>query len=166
MRPLVRIAAFLSAATLVLGGVTTPAAAAPVAVAPAASQDFKADSGDRCQYGHTTGVLAWRAPRPTIHAVVDVKGTVVDRPSRTDPGVGCAEDGAFSAASFIAYVGRTVVDSAQVRVDNGSADFVLTLGESSATVPIIERVVVQICRYPNTPVGISYCGSPQTYLPR
>lgn len=171
MKPLARKVAFLFTATaftatvLVAGAVVTPAAAGPVTAEPAVSQEFKADSGDRCQYGYTTGVLAWRTPRPTIYSVVDVKGMVVDRPNRSDPGVGCADDGGYTAAGFIAYNGRTVVDSAVVRIDNGSADVGLTLGETSSTIPTIERVVVQICRYSSAPVGISYCGSPQTYLP-
>lgn len=175
MSPLVRNAAFLSAttalvATLAGGALAGPAAASPaaadrVATAPAAAQDFKADSGDRCRYGHTTGSLAWRAPRPSVHSVVDVKGIVVDRPTPTDPGVGCADDGAFTAAGFVAYAGRMVVDSAVVRVDNSSAEIVLTLGVNGTATPIIDRVVVQVCRYSTTPIGISYCGSPQTYLP-
>lgn len=166
MKQLVRTAAFLLAATaLVAAALATPAAAQPVVVEPTASQEFKADSGDRCGYGYTTGALAWRAPRPTIYSVVDIKGIVVDRPNRSDPGVGCADDGGYTAAGFIAYVGRTVVDSAVIRVDNDTADFALTLGETSTITPIIERVVVQICRYSSAPVGISYCGSPRTYLP-
>lgn len=170
MKALARNAAILIAAA-VATAVATPATAGaavttdPPAAEPAVSQEFKADSGDRCWYGYTTGTLTWRAPRPTIYSVVEVKGTVVDRPSRTDPGVGCVDDGAYTVAAFIAYVGRTEVDRALVRVDNGSADVLATLGENSTATPIIERVVVQICRYAATPFGISYCGSPQTYLP-
>lgn len=168
MRTLVRNVAFLfAAATLATGAVATPAAAAPVTAGSTVAQEFKADSGDRCVYGHTTGALAWRVPpRPTLYTVVDVKGVVVDRPTAADPGVGCADDRGYTTAGFVAYVGRTVVESAIVRADNQSVDFALALGETSTTTPVIDRVVVQICRYPTAPVGISYCGSPQTYLPR
>lgn len=175
MRPLVRNVAFplgatILAAVLATGTVAAPvaadSAAAPAALAPAATQDFKADSGDRCGYGHTTGVLAWRTPRPTIHPVVDIKGVVVDRPTRSDPGVGCADDGSYTVAGFVAYVGRTVVDRALARADNGSVDFSATLGENGTATPMIDRVVVQVCRYSTAPIGISYCGSPQTHLPR
>lgn len=171
MNALVRNAAFLLASTALAVGAAVPAAAAPeqttasVPVQPVPSQEFKADSGDRCVYGYTRGTLTWRAPRPTIYSVVDVKGVVVDRPNRSDPGVGCRDDGAYTIAGFAAYAGRTVVDYALVRVDNGTADVAVTLGEQSAATPIIDRVVVQVCRYSATPVGISYCGSPQTYQP-
>lgn len=172
MNRLVRNVAFLfTTTTLAVMTVAAPAAAgpgrttAPAAVQSAPAQEFKADSGDRCGYGYTTGTLTWRAPRPTIYSVVDVKGIVVDRPSRTDPGPGCADDGRYTMAGFIAYVGRTVVDSALVRVDNGSADIAVTLGENGTVMPIIDQVVVQVCRYSGTPVGIRYCGPPQTYRP-
>lgn len=161
------------AALLLAAGSTvataTPAGAAPShavpVVAPAVAQEFKADSGDRCGYGYTTGALAWRTDRPTVHAVVDVKGVVADRPLPADPGAVCPDDRAYSTAAFVAYAGRTVVDSKLVRADNDSVDFRLTLGLDSTIAPVIDRVVVQVCRYSTSPIGISYCGSPRTYLP-
>lgn len=171
MNALVRNVAFLFATTALAVGAAAPAVAAPerttasVTAQPAVSQEFKADSGDRCVYGYTTGTLTWRTPRPTLYSVVDVKGVVVDRPNRTDPGVGCRDDGAYTVAGFVAYAGRTVVDHALVRVDNDTVDVSVTLGERSAVTPVIDQVVVQICRYSVTPIGTSYCGSPKTYLP-
>lgn len=155
------------AATAVAAAATALVALAPPATAagPIGTQKFYADSGDRCTYGHTEGILDWRVLNPSIYPAVLVEGAVTDQPSRNSPGV-CADDGMFTVASYIAYAGRTVVDSSQARADNGTTAVRDVLGNPS-TPATFDRVVVQVCRFSTTPIGISYCGSPQTYtVPR
>jgi hypothetical protein len=153
------------AATAVAAAATALAAlAAPATAGPTGIQKFYADSGDRCTYGHTEGNLDWRVLN-TIYPAVLVDGTVTDEPSRNAPGV-CADDRMYTVASYVAYAGRTVVDSSQARADNGTTAVRDVLGSASAPA-VFDRVVVQVCRFSTAPIGISYCGSPQTYpVPR
>jgi hypothetical protein len=156
-----RAAIAIAAAATALVAVAAPATAA----GPATAQKFYADSGDRCTYGQTEGVLTWRVLSPSIYPTVLVEGAVADQPSRNSPGL-CPDDGMYTVASYVAYAGRTIVDSSQARADNGTIPVNDVLGDRAAPA-VIDRVVVGVCRFPSTPIGISYCGSPQTYtLPR
>jgi hypothetical protein len=157
-----RAATVLAAAT----ALTALAAPATAAADPTAPQKFYANSGDRCVYGHTEGTLTWQGTRPPVYPTVLVEGTVTDEPSRNAP-TACNDDRMFTVASFVAYTGRTIVDFAQVRADNATTGIRDVLGESNTSATTIDRVVVQVCRFSTSPIGISYCGSPQTYpLPR
>ena len=135
-----------------------PAAAAQAAAVQAAAVKFSADSGDRCLRGVTEGTLNWDEG-PVIRPTVVVKGEVSD-----DAGISiCAPDQMYSQASFVAYNGATVVDRDAVKVDNGTAPVALVLSDAMG-VSAIDRVVVQVCRFSNSPVGISYCGKAAEYL--
>jgi len=149
-----RAATVAVAAAIALVALAAPAAAAP--------QKFYADSGDRCVYGHTEGTLTWRTDTPSINPTVYVEGALTDEPAGLPP-TACAVDRMYSVASYIGYAGRTVVDSTQVRADNAAVAVRDVLGDRTFTP--IDRVVVQVCRFSTSPVGISYCGSPQTYTP-
>ncbi|GAA4445886.1 hypothetical protein [Phytohabitans houttuyneae] len=157
---LARAATVVAAAATALIAVAAPATAA----GPTAAQKFYADSGDRCTYGHTEGLLTWQVLTPSIYPTVAVEGTLTDEPARNSP-VACTTDQMYSVASYVAYAGRTIVDFAQSRADNGVTAVRDVLGERNAGPAPIDRVVVQVCRFPSAPVGISYCGSPQTYTP-
>lgn len=141
--------------------------AAPTAVLashPTIQQRFRADSGDRCQYGYTEGVLAWRAVHLPEVTAVDISGVVVDRPIANEPSL-CPDDRRYTIAYFTGYVRDVVLDQQARRVENGSLDFRLTLGLNSTTARPIDRVVVEVCRVSlvaNEPI---YCGLPQTYYP-
>jgi hypothetical protein len=150
------VAAILTAAVAFAG----PAAAG----SPSIPQKFYADSGDRCHYGATEGTLTWHTIGPTVFTRVYLQGTLMDRPASTEPGV-CADDRMYSSASYIAYADRSIVDTARLKVDNGAVPVRDVLGDQATGSSVIDRVVVQVCRFPTAPIGISYCGSPQTYRP-
>jgi hypothetical protein len=153
------------AATAVAAAATALVAlAAPASAGPTASQKFYADSGDRCTYGHTEGLLTWQVSRPSIYPTVAVEGRLTDEPSSNSPTT-CPDDRMYTVASYVAYAGRTIVDVTQARADNGATPVRDVLGEQNAGPAPIDRVVVQVCRFQITPIGISYCGSPQTYTP-
>jgi hypothetical protein len=149
-------------AHLLLSGAAALAAVFSLAAPAAAAVQlpFFAESGDKCQYGYTKGVLSL----PTVPTrVVHVAGVVVDRPA--EPGIPelCPDDGRFSFAVLIAYTGTTAVDGERVAVDNGAVDYKLDLTSTSTTRPI-DRVSVQVCRQPRLVGGPpAYCGVAQDY---
>jgi hypothetical protein len=152
---------------VMLGGALTMLAIAAIATPVYAAVQpprFNADSGDSCPYGVTMGTLTWRFSGATATALaVDIEGTVSDQPTPLSPR-NCRSDGLNSRASFTAYFGSAVVGSRSATVDNGELPFAFRLG-GSGTIGRIDRLVVQVCRFPTTPVGISYCGAPKTYRP-
>ena len=116
---------------------------------------FHADSGDRCQYGFTDGVLTARL------ADIVVTGALTDRPTPTEPTV-CRDDGFFSVATFTAYAGTRIIDTQSVRANNSTVRVGLVLG-SPAAVARIDRVVIQVCRHPLVTLPPSYCGKAAEY---
>ncbi|TDD10830.1 hypothetical protein [Nonomuraea diastatica] len=122
-----------------------------------ATVEFFADSGDQCRHGVTKGTLEW-VEGHVIRPVVQVKGTLSDS---AGPSI-CAPDEMHSRATFTAYNGATVVDSEEAKADD--ATVLVTIGLSDPTgVTSIDRVVVQVCRYSNSPIGTSYCGEAAAY---
>ncbi|GAA3693896.1 hypothetical protein GCM10022224_069260 [Nonomuraea antimicrobica] len=144
---------------LALGAVLTAGlmAAQPVVAAQAAAVDFAADSGDQCRRGVTEGTLDW-VEGPVIRPAVQVKGTLADDPATSV----CAPDQMHSQAVFHAYHGASLVDSEVAKADDGTVELAFDLSDASG-VRTIDRVVVQVCRYSNTPVGIGYCGKAVEY---
>ncbi|MFI6291060.1 hypothetical protein ACIBEJ_05705 [Nonomuraea sp. NPDC050790] len=142
--------ATLAAAALLT---TQPALAA----APAATVPFAADSGDPCERGSTAGTLEW-VTGPVIRPTVKVSGTLSDDPDFS----ACAPDAMHSRAAFTAYHGTDRVAGGQVKADDATVPVELALSDATG-VRTIDRVVVQVCRFSNSPVGISYCGSPKEY---
>ncbi|MEV4353645.1 hypothetical protein ACWEPL_38470 [Nonomuraea sp. NPDC004186] len=144
-----RLRARLASGAVLAAGLLTaqPAIAAQAAVA------FHADSGDQCLRGVTEGTLEW-AEAP----VVKVDGFLAD----DAPISSCAPDGMYSQATFSAYKGTTLVDSEAVKADDAKVAIALALSDP-AGVTAIDRVVVQVCRFSSTPVGISYCGKAAEY---
>jgi hypothetical protein len=155
------VAALLAA--VVAGALAAPAAA--LADHPARAQQFRADSGDRCRYGFTEGILAWRAVHPPELPAVDISGMVADQPVRPQPGI-CPDDSRYTIAYFTAYAyDLVIVDQEARRVNNGVLDFRLTLGVENSPVQRIDRVGVQVCRVSLTGSVPTYCGRPQIYWP-
>jgi hypothetical protein len=111
-------------------------------------------------------VLAWRVPRPPTLAPVDILGVLVARPAVADVRA-CLDDSYYSAVTFAGYAGDRLLERQAYRVDNGRVEFKLTLGETSILPAGIDRVVVQVCRYPlrATPMPVYYCGAERTYHP-
>ncbi|MFC5828382.1 hypothetical protein [Nonomuraea insulae] len=147
-----RLLAGLTMSALLATGLlaATPAmAAVPV--------DFSADSGDSCRRGITEGTLE-RYDGPVVRPLVNVEGLLSDSARPTV----CNPDEMYSTASFSAYRGKDLVDSETYKADDEQIKFAFSLSDSTG-VRIIDRVVVQVCRYSNSPVGISYCGSAQEY---
>ncbi|MFC4006215.1 hypothetical protein ACFOY2_03205 [Nonomuraea purpurea] len=135
-------------------------AACLLAAQPATAQapvKFHADSGDQCQRGVTEGTLEW-VEGPVVRPAVRVAGDL------TDGGVNspCAIDDMYSRASFSAYNGTTLVDTETVKADDGTVPVALSLSDATG-VAAIDRVVVQVCRFSNTPIGLSYCGPVSEY---
>nr|MDT0662063.1 hypothetical protein [Micromonospora sp. DSM 115978] len=159
--------ALLLVAALVAGafGAAAPAQAQATDPVPL-QQRFQADSGDRCVYGETRGVLAWRVTRPPIPAPVDVQGVLTDRPVIDDNRI-CLDDLYYSVATFAGYAGDRLLDRQAYRADNSTREFKLVLGEVGVSLAQIDRVVVQVCRYPLriTPAPVFYCGPERTYYP-
>jgi hypothetical protein len=162
-RSLRRLAArFIGAACtagLIVVAISPPARALQDTVV---EQPFFADSGDSCQYGLSRGMLGWHLPPlGGLPAIVDVDGSVADRPLTTGPSI-CPDDRRFTSVTFTALSGRTVLESALVRADNDVERVELRLGRD--TYPArMDRVVVQVCR--SSPVGTppTYCGTAQVY---
>lgn len=159
--PVLRTALALLAGVLV-GVVAVPTVA--VAGHPTLLQRFRADSGDRCQYGYTEGILAFRAVHPPEQPAVDISGAVIDRPGAGEP-ILCSDDRHYTIAYFTGYAGEQSVDQQARRVDNGALAFDLVLGLNSTTARPIDRVVIQVCRFSFVPNDRFYCGNAQTYLP-
>jgi hypothetical protein len=130
-------------------------------IAPA--RPFYADSGDACVYGYTKGSLLWITPGPLPPIAVNVAGSVVDRPTPTDPRA-CRDDGYFSTARFTAYSGTVVVGSQAVRADNSEVRFQFGLGTNKPDAPVT-HLEVQVCRDPVVTLPPSYCGRTVTYRP-
>jgi hypothetical protein len=145
---------------LAIAAALLAALAAPAPARADFTQSFYADSGDACTYGYTRGTLVWRFPGPVA---LEVTGVLVDRPTPAEPSF-CRDDGFFSTATFTAYSGNAIVDTAAVRADNGEVRIQLTLGRNSA-VSRVNRLVVQVCRDPLRTLPPSYCGRPVTYSP-
>lgn len=161
------IRALLLVAALLTGALVTAIPAQAQATDPIQQrQRFHANSGDRCVYGETQGVLAWRVTRPPVPAPVDVQGVVTDRPAIDDVRA-CLDDLYYSVATFAGYAGDRLLDRQTYRADNSHQEFNLTLGEISTSLAQIDRVVVQVCRYPlrAAPAPVFYCGPAQTYYP-
>ncbi|MGP3960606.1 hypothetical protein ACTWPT_31815 [Nonomuraea sp. 3N208] len=138
----------------------TAAAAALLAAQPAAAQavvKFYADSGDSCRRGVTEGTLDW-VEGPVVRPTVRVSGYLADEGVNSP----CAQDGMFSKATFSAYNGDTLVDSETYKADNQRIVLSFALSDPSG-VTAINRVVVQVCRFSVTPIGISYCGRAAEY---
>lgn len=152
------------AAALVMGAVATPSAAsASDAILP---QKFAADSGDRCRFGYTEGILSWQWSRvgpQALATAVNLSGVLVDEPSAS-PSFVCRDDRYYTVATYVAYSGSTVVDRRAARVDNSAVRIDITLGGTTSAAGIA-RLVVQVCRSPLLGTGISYCGEPRSYAP-
>ncbi|WP_156325791.1 hypothetical protein [Nonomuraea sp. SBT364] len=142
--------AVLAAALLVVQPATAHADAR-------AAVKFYADSGDSCPHGVTEGVLDW-VEGPVVKPVVRVDGSLSD----SGPLSVCRADDMYSRASFTAYNGTGVVHSESVKADDQKIAFSFALADP-AGVTAIDRVVVRVCRYSDTPIGISYCGPAATY---
>lgn len=164
MRP---VPSVLRTAVVLLTAVLTAVVAAPTAAVahhPTLLQNFRADSGDRCQYGYVEGVLAWRAVHPPELPAVDIAGVLIDRPVANEPTI-CAADRRYTIVTFTGYVRDTVLDQQARRVDNGRLEFRLVLGLNSTVARPIDRVVVEVCRTSFAADEPTYCGRPQTYWP-
>ncbi|MFD1543220.1 hypothetical protein [Nonomuraea guangzhouensis] len=143
---------------LTLGAVFTAGllAVQPVASAQAAVQ-FYADSGDSCLRGSTAGTLDWLTG-PVIRPTVKVDGYLSDDANLSP----CTRDGMYSTAVFNAYNGTALVDSETAKADDAQVPLSFTLSDP-AGVTAIDRVVVQVCRFSSSPIGISYCGKAAEY---
>jgi hypothetical protein len=140
-------------------GLSLVATAGPAIADTIVTQPFAADSGDAC--GQTSGKLGWHTgPIIGNKSVVDVNGTLVDRPTLAEPGLSCRDD-RISYATFTAYNGKSVVDSDAAKADNERATFALQLSAGLGTP--IDRVVVQVCRATVAGTGVEYCGKPVEY---
>jgi hypothetical protein len=84
-------------------------------------------------------------------------GYVVDRPLSTCPSAGLPQRRFYSAATFTAYAGQTIVDSESSKVDFG-----FTLAGSRP----VDRVVVQVYRFPTSPIDIGQADDTQSAYPR
>lgn len=157
----------LRTALALLAGVLVGVVAVPtIAVAhhPTLLQRFRADSGDRCQYGYTEGVLAFRAVHPPELPAVDISGTVTDRPAAAEPSL-CPDDGRYTIAYFTGYAGDVVLDRQARRVDAGTLSFRLVVGLNDRTTRPVDRLVIEVCRVSFFTDEAPYCGKPQTHLP-
>lgn len=139
----------------------TLAIPAPARADIAPPQPFYADAGDACVYGYTKGSLLWVTPGPLPPISVNVRGSIVDRPTPADSRA-CRDDGYYSTARFTAYSGSVVVGSQAVRADNGEVPFQLSLGTNRPGTPVT-HLEVQVCRDPLLTLPPSYCGKVVTY---
>ncbi|MEV4799653.1 hypothetical protein AB0K18_06515 [Nonomuraea sp. NPDC049421] len=130
--------------------------AAPPAMA-AEAVPFAADSGDSCLRGSTEGTIQ-RYDGPVIRPRVDVEGVLTDEGG---PSI-CSPDDRYSTATFSGFRGSELVDSETYKVDNDQIKFSFSLSDTLG-VRTIDRVVVQVCRHSDPPIGISYCGKAQEY---
>ncbi|MEV0388857.1 hypothetical protein [Nonomuraea sp. NPDC050643] len=131
--------------------------AAPPAMAAQAAVNFSADSGDRCRRGVTEGTLE-RYDGPVVRPLVNVEGILSDEALPTV----CFPDDMHSTVTFSGFRGADLVDSEAYKADNEQVKFAFGLSDPTG-VRAIDRVVVQVCRFSNSPVGISYCGTAQEY---
>jgi hypothetical protein len=157
----------LAIAVLALAGAGVWTATAYASVAPGPTdtvveQPFAADSGDRCQYGSTRGLLGWHLGPLVRPATVAVRGSVLDRPLSLPSIPECGDDGRHTVLTMTAYARGVAVDQELVRVDNGVREFGFQLANTTSLAPI-ERVVVQVCRHPRTPGPAVHCGVEQVY---
>jgi hypothetical protein len=142
-------------AGLALVATAGPAAAGANAIV---TQPFAADSGDIC--GETSGKLAWHVgPIIGQNSIVEVSGTLADRPVPTDPSLRCNDD-RISYAKFTAFSGKTMVDGDADKADNERVSFSFELSAPLGTP--IDRVVIQVCRLSTAGTG-DYCGKPVEY---
>ena len=152
---------------VVAAGVPTVALAGPASgrevPAPLVEQPFAADSGDSCRYGLAEGVLRWHLdPLGGPPTVVEVTGTIRERPVPTDPTAECGDDGRYSTVTMTAHARSGVVDTETVRVNNGAREFAFRLTGTPGAVPIA-RVIVEVCRPPLVGERPVYCGPRQEY---
>ncbi len=150
-----RLLAGLTMSTVLAAGLL----AAPPALAAAAAQavPFSADSGDSCRRGFTEGQIE-RYDGPVIRPRVDVEGLLSDEATPTI----CTPDDLHSLATFSAYRGSELIDSVTQKADDAQVKFAFSLSDRGS-VRTIDRVVVQVCRRSNSPIGIGYCGKAQEY---
>ncbi|TMR94101.1 hypothetical protein [Nonomuraea basaltis] len=148
-----RLRAWPALGVMVAAGLLT----AQPAVAAQAVVKFYADSGDSCRRGAAEGTLDW-VTGPVVRPTVRVDGYLADDPVNAP----CAPDGMLSRATFSAYNGDTLVDSEAVKADDQRISLSFALSDP-AGVTAIDRVVVQVCRFSATPIGISYCGKAAEY---
>ena len=141
----------------------TALAATKSNVAPVVTQEFFADSGDRCVYGQVRGVLGWHLPPVGgPPSAVDASGVLVDRPTGPITTPECTDDRRFSVVTLSAYSGGSVIDTEVVRADNGQQRFALTLVGEIRRAPI-DMVVVYVCRHSLATGRPDYCGSRQVF---
>ncbi|MGN9841026.1 hypothetical protein ACTMTI_23165 [Nonomuraea sp. H19] len=148
-----RLRAWSAVAVVIAAGLFT---AAPPVAAQAAVK-FYADSGDSCRRGVTEGTLEW-VDGPVVRPTVKVAGYLADEPINSP----CAQDAMLSTATFSAYNGTTLVDREAYKADNERVALSFALSDATG-VTAIDRVVVQVCRYSTSPIGISYCGKATEY---
>ncbi len=149
----------LSATAVAAAALATFAVPATAYAEPPSTQTkFAADTDDDCLMGATKGVLTWKPSLTGLHITVDVLGTVTDGSPVCDfP----QDDGRYAVASFTAYAGDRLVEEATAQADNGAEPVSLSI-----TAPVIDRVVVQVCRYPlgtDPATAPGTCGQPLTY---
>ena len=144
---------------LALGALVAAAllAVQPVAASAQAAVRFYADSGDSCFRGITEGTLNWLTG-PVIRPTVKVDGYLSDDANLSP----CTRDGMYSTAVFNAYNGTALVDSETYKADDAQVPLSFTLSDP-AGVAAIDRVVVQVCRFSSSPIGVSYCGKAAEY---
>ncbi|WP_188189894.1 hypothetical protein [Nonomuraea sp. SYSU D8015] len=149
-----RLRAWPTLVALVAAGLlTAQSAAVAQSVVP-----FHADSGDSCRRGLTEGSLEW-VEGPVIRPTVRVEGYLSDE---AHPSICQNRDGMYSTATFTAYNGSTIVDYETYKADDEQVKFSFALSDPTG-VTAIDRVVVGVCRFNSSPIGISYCGSPAEY---
>ena len=135
------------------------AASGPATAAAIVTQPFAADSGDAC--GTTSGTFGWHLGGSVgSTSVVDVSGTLVDRPLLADPANICRDD-RYAIVTFTAYSEKTVVDTDARKADNERAAFGFQLTADLRTP--IDRVVVQVCRRSLSGTVADYCGKAAEY---
>ncbi|GAA3240904.1 hypothetical protein [Nonomuraea helvata] len=149
MRLRIGLAAGAAVAAVLLAAL--PATAAQSVV------NFHADSGDQCVRGVTEGTLEW-VDGPVVRPTVKVDGYLADEASISP----CSLDRMYSTATFSAYKGSTLVDSQTAKADNEKVPISFALADPVAFTSV-DRVVVQVCRFSSTPIGISYCGKAAEY---
>jgi hypothetical protein len=132
-------------------------AAPPAMAAARQAVSFAADSGDSCRRGFTEGSLE-RYAGPVIRPTVLVEGLVSDEGVPTV----CFPDNKHSTATFDGYDDTGLVATETVKADNEQVKLAFKLSDSTG-VRTITRVVVQVCRHTNAPIGTSYCGKAQEY---
>lgn len=68
----------------------------------------------------------------------------------------------YSTATFTAYNGTKIVEFETYKADNEQVKLSFALSDPTG-VTAIDRVVVGVCRFSTSPIGISYCGPPVEY---